>query len=280
MKTGIMVFMMTFVCMRSQVSNEDGSQKETNILQGDDSSENTTQRIVGGYEADITEFPWQVAITYYKKHNCGGSIINPYFILTAAHCTHGLSTSQMTVRVGSTYMDRGGMVYEISYKIEHPKYQVQDFIYDIALLKLTEELVYSDKVKPVNLPHRNDPDPEPGTFATVSGFGQLDAESKKMSRHLMATDVPIISRRKCKKLYPRYVVDETMICAAAPEGGKDACSGDSGGPLILDDVQIGVVSWGIGCASAEHPGVYASVKKALKFIKGKSKIREKKVSCE
>lgn len=172
----------------------------------------------------------------------------------------------MKVRVGSNYMDRGGIVYDVAAIHEHPKFVREDFDYDIAVIKLKGKLAFSDRIQPVNLPDENFPLPEPGTFTIVSGFGQFNKEKKTMSSHLRAVEVPIISREKCKRQYREYLVNESMLCATYTQGGKDACAGDSGGPLTIDDVQIGVVSWGIGCASSKHPGVYASVVTTRDFI--------------
>ncbi|XP_045469477.1 trypsin-1-like [Harmonia axyridis] len=258
MKLEIITLLLTFGCANLE-------DIELSIEE-DDSPENTNQRIVGGTEADITEFPWQVGINYKGKHNCGGSILNNHYILTAAHCTYKLLVSKLEARVGTSYRNNGGLLYRISSKDEHPEYNREDFQYDISLLRIDGKFEFTHSVQPVGLPSEDSPDPEPGIFATVSGFGQLHVDDKFMSSHLRAVDVPIIAKQTCKVLYRKYIVDDSMICALYPGGGKDACSGDSGGPLTIGDVQIGIVSWGIGCGSAKYPGVYASVKNVMDFI--------------
>jgi len=80
-------------------------------------------------------------------------------------------------------------------------------------------------------------------------------------------NVPIVSREECNKAYEAYEgITDNMICAAVPGGGKDACQGDSGGPLVVDGKLAGIVSWGVGCAEPQYPGVYSNVATLKSFV--------------
>ena len=94
------------------------------------------------------------------------------------------------------------------------------------------------------------------------GFGRLDEENDELVKTLQQVQLPYIDNERCKDFYGGMIYDD-MICAGFKDGGKDACQGDSGGPLVVDSngkdpMQIGVVSWGVGCARKQKPGVYAS----------------------
>ncbi|KAL3276628.1 hypothetical protein HHI36_012000 [Cryptolaemus montrouzieri] len=171
----------------------------------------------------------------------------------------------MRVRVGSSYSDRGGYQIAVDSVSVHPFYNEETFDYDIAILKLEDSLLFSDKVQPVSLAKQGETvtslsDP------IVSGWGKRSFSSNKMSNHLMYVSVPLITNKECQKQYISLPVTDRMMCAGYAEGKKDACGGDSGGPLVLDEVQIGIVSWGVGCAYVDSPGVYASVSHLRNFI--------------
>lgn len=90
-----------------------------------------------------------------------------------------------------------------------------------------------------------------------------------MSDHLISIELPLISHRLCEKLYnnKKFVVDSRMFCAGRLAGGRDSCLGDSGGALVIDHIQYGIVSWGVGCALKNRPGVYASVPRLRMYIR-------------
>ncbi|MFO7191958.1 MAG: serine protease [Thermocrispum agreste] len=138
--------------------------------------------------------------------------------------------------------------------MDAPLVHVEGYNYDVAVLTLS---------KPVNeelatLAQPGDPAYRPGTMATVLGWG-LTREDGSPSDHLRKVDVPVVGDADCQRAYPEFYERNGMICAGFPEGGKDACTQDSGGPLVVDSKLIGVVSWGDGCARPGKPGVYARV---------------------
>uniref|UniRef100_A0A3F2YXL9 trypsin n=1 Tax=Anopheles funestus TaxID=62324 RepID=A0A3F2YXL9_ANOFN len=215
-------------------------------------------RIVGGFEIDVSETPYQVSLQYFNSHRCGGSVLNNKWVLTAAHCTIGISASSLAVRLGSSRHASGGTVVRVARTLEHPNYDDNTIDYDYSLLELESELTFSDLVQPVALPEQDEA-VEDGTMTTVSGWGntQSAAESNAVLR---AANVPTVNQEHCENAYKLSGgITERMLCAGYEQGGKDACQGDSGGPLVADGKLVGVVSWGFGCAMAGYPGVYSRV---------------------
>ncbi|XP_044764041.1 trypsin-1-like [Coccinella septempunctata] len=221
-------------------------------------------RIVGGRPADITEFPYEVSIQYLDEHNCGGSILTPNFVLTAAHCFDGVFANQTFVRAGSSLILEGGTLLEVEEILIHPNFSFIFFDgYDVSLLRLKKNLTYSDKIQPVKLPEitpsTRGSSVLDGSIATLAGWGALKDISFDMSKQLMTVNLPIVSHADCVKDLPDDGINMREICAGTVKGGKDACLGDSGGPLTIQGVQVGVVSWGRGCAEPNKPGIYASM---------------------
>uniref|UniRef100_A0A182M5F2 trypsin n=1 Tax=Anopheles culicifacies TaxID=139723 RepID=A0A182M5F2_9DIPT len=225
--------------------------------------------IVGGFEINIAATPYQVSLQYFNHHRCGGSVLNNKWILTAAHCTVGISASNLAVRVGSSKHASGGTVVRVARVIDHPNYIEDTFDYDYSLLELERELTFSNVIQPVTLPEQDEAVKD-GIMTTVSGWGntQSAAESNAILR---AANVPTVNQKQCNTDYQRYGgVSDRMLCAGYQEGGKDACQGDSGGPLVANGKLVGVVSWGYGCARVGYPGVYSRVASIRNWIREKS----------
>ncbi|XP_053685995.1 trypsin 5G1-like [Sabethes cyaneus] len=218
-------------------------------------SPSSDHRIVGGYDVDISDVPFQVSLNYGWGHQCGGSIISSRWVLTAAHC---INSGNLKVRVGSTRHAQGGQLVKVGRKLKHPKYDSTSIDYDFALLELSENLQLTDAVSPVNLPEQDESVVD-GACLQVSGWGNTQ-NAVKVSKTLKATNVPAVNQEQCAKSYASFgKVTPRMICAGFEKGGKDACQGDSGGPLVEGNTLVGVVSWGLGCARPGYPGVYARV---------------------
>lgn len=105
----------------------------------------------------------------------------------------------------------------------------------------------------------------PGSLTKVTGWG-LTKENGSMSDKLIAVEVPIVSQEDCRSVYGQSAITSRMICAGLPEGGKDACQFDSGGPMRYANQLVGIVSWGYGCARPGFPGVYTKIAEVRKFI--------------
>ncbi len=231
-----------------------------------DYTQHVTSRIVGGVEATQV-YPWlaslQIGVNGIFRHTCGASLINRNWMLTAAHCVHGLQTQNFRIVLGASRLSQINnaetiLVKEI--KI-HPNYSPNDFTHDIALLELDEPSM----TQAINLADANlQSTLVENQILRVSGWGAL-AEGSGLSDRLFEVDIPMRTLNQCLQAYPgeRSILEGGTICAGLVEGGKDSCQGDSGGPLFVmrNGVinQVGIVSWGAGCARAGSYGVYTKV---------------------
>ncbi|MET7638933.1 serine protease [Streptomyces sp. NPDC005438] len=208
-------------------------------------------RIIGGEKASEGEFPWMVRLSM----GCGGALYTEDIVLTAAHCVDGSGEdTSITVTAGVTDLESPDAVEVNSTEVlQAPGYNGEGK--DWALIKLAEP-IDQPTLKIAESADLNEGD------LTVAGWG-ADAEGGQQQQHLLKVDVPFIDDAECKEAYPNLIAEEEL-CAGVPEGGKDACQGDSGGPIFRKDeagefVQVGIVSWGEGCARPGKPGVYSEV---------------------
>lgn len=226
-------------------------------------------RVVGGQEASVESWPWQVSIQYNKQHVCGGSILDSHWILTAAHCFRKhLDVSNWKVRVGSDKLDNvPSLTVAKIFVTEHePLYPKEK---DIALVKLQFPLTFSATVRPICLPF-SDEELIPATPLWIVGWGFTEQNGGTMSDTLLQASVQVIDSIRCnaEDAYQGEVTAE-MLCAGTPQGGVDTCQGDSGGPLMYHSGQwqvVGIVSWGHGCGGPTTPGVYTKVTAYLSWI--------------
>jgi len=227
-------------------------------------------RIVGGVPVTISDYAHQLSLEWYGFHICGASIVSDTVAITAAHCTDGSSASELSVRAGTSFVESGGQLIQVAEIRQHPDFDYFNIDYDITVLILSKPIELGSTAQPIPLPEENQVFPS-GIESVVSGWGAL-REGGSSPDQLQAVLVPIVNIAECKEAYGESSITERMICAGFPKGGSDACQGDSGGPLVVpgdekDDLLVGVVSWGYGCARPSYPGVYASVPNLRGFIK-------------
>mmetsp|Transcript_1608 Transcript_1608/g.2807 ORF Transcript_1608/g.2807 Transcript_1608/m.2807 type:complete len:407 (+) Transcript_1608:224-1444(+) len=241
---------------------------------GGGNSDSTTSssvqpRIIGGSASEEGEFPYYVAL-----NGCGASLIAPGVVLSAAHCApYGDEYIGRTVRVGAFRMnklwDTNSIDRVVVEQANHPAYSDQTVDNDFMLLRLAEP-VEMDTTVTLELSN-NVNDIQGGNELTVLGLG-VTANcflgfcwgGNSAPSQLMDVDIQAYSDADCIDAYgvgTNGVQIDSMFCAGAV--GRDSCSGDSGGPLVrrVGNVhyQVGVVSWGIGCADSRFPGVYARI---------------------
>ncbi|XP_044728769.1 trypsin-1-like [Chrysoperla carnea] len=232
-------------------------------------SNEISMRIVGGVVSDEHAFPWIVAI--YKKNNmlhCGGALINNRYVVTAGHCTNWEDPHDLSVYLGMHNRKYDGIQVGIERIILHPGF-TSDYLHDtndIALIKLNQNIQYTREVSPVCLPHPLSD--YTGRDALVAGWGRIGVNDDP-AETLRYTSVRIMSLAACNKTTISSHLADTMLCAYAT--AKDACQGDSGGPLVYEREPgkmelIGIVSWGIGCATPGIPGMYTKVTDYLDWI--------------
>jgi len=223
-------------------------------------------RIVGGEQAGMKDAPWQVSLRNFLvsiSHFCGGSIIAPNWVLTAAHCLDGLSTIQYEVMAGEHNLhlpDLHEEVRRVRAHFIHPNYTWNDKEFDIGLVRLNSAFKLTEYIQPINL--YAGPSPAEGLVCEATGWGITEEGGMFLASILQKVSLPVVGDTLCTEEYG-FLMRENMLCAG--EEGKDSCSGDSGGPLVCplgeaeSPVLAGVTSWGQGCGRPGKPGVYTEV---------------------
>lgn len=253
--------------------------KTKDLLREVQRNKNEHHRIIGGEAAGENEFPFFVDYWY-----CGASLIHEDIILTAAHCVDGVTeTDKVYVGAYREHYDNPNQtgnpeVRTITGHAVHPEYDDFTTNNDVMVIKIDSPSSHT----PIVL-NKDASNPSPGEELTAIGHGYTDDVDLTLPEELQKVTIPYVPHDQCSQkisdsaedylLDPdAYVVlEETMLCAGLEEGGKDTCQGDSGGPLIAEDgTQVGITSWGIGCALENSPGksldYRCSIMCAFRFI--------------
>lgn len=256
-------------------------------------------RIVGGRDSQWGEFPWSVLIRetsllgLFVKTKCGGVLIDPKWVLTAAHCQPGMFGS-LSVVVGESELNMvasggsGGtttrpkagsqqpqsLVRKVKRMIVHRDYNPNNFDNDIALLELEYPYQIEPHVTPICLPEKQES--FEGQQALVAGWGKLSFGGP-VPNVLQVAKLPVIGHKQCQEMYHNSghmkIISDSFLCAGYANGGQDSCEGDSGGPLQVQRADgrwtlVGTVSHGIKCAEPNLPGIYIRTAAYLPWIKG------------
>ncbi|XP_050544588.1 venom protease-like isoform X3 [Daktulosphaira vitifoliae] len=244
-------------------------------------------KIVGGWPAELDDWPWMVALGYHglnqpktetPQWRCGGSLISDRYVVTAAHCLVKIGPVEVSVaRLGELDLDPNTddkaepIDIPIQKIITHQSYNSKTHANDIALLKLDHSVQFNKHIQPICLPIT--PTIRANKFVKyvpfIAGWGTT-AFYGPTSTALMSAAVPIIDNARCNRSYTGHsaVIDDSVLCAGT--GEADSCQGDSGGPMMWPNGKqyylLGVVSFGFRCAEPEFPGVYTRVSHFIEWI--------------
>ncbi|XP_029465431.1 urokinase-type plasminogen activator [Rhinatrema bivittatum] len=244
-------------------------------------------KIVDGSSTPIESQPWIATIFWHSKKyqqdhfQCGGSLINACWVMTAAHCfPESIQPQDYSVILGNSKLDETDHEREQRFQVEkiilHQDYSDETGAYDndIALVKIKSAsghcAVESDYVQPICLPPSNMVLKD-GSQCEIAGYGQESFSDWFYSLILKSGKVQLISQQLCKsKEYYGNLINDNMFCAGDPQWKTDACKGDSGGPMSCEHngrmLLYGIISWGEECAKQNKPGVYTRVTRYLPWI--------------
>ncbi|MGW1160866.1 serine protease [Streptomyces sp. NPDC002513] len=239
--------------------------------------------VIGGFPVDISQSPWTVAVSSRDRFGgtragqfCGGVAVGRSTVLTAAHCMSAAvlgappgQVRDLRVIAGRTdLLSSKGMEIPVHATWVNPRYDGETNTGDFAVLTLASPLPESSVI---GMAAAGDPGYEPGTTATVYGWGDVTGDAE-YAHSLRAANLQVLTDTDCARAYPggadgKYDAG-SMLCAGEPKGGRDACQGDSGGPLVAHGRLIGLVSWGSGCGRAGSPGVYTRISEVVRTLGG------------
>lgn len=233
-------------------------------------------RIVGGTTAEQGSWPWMVSVqnpykgNHYDGHLCGGSLIAENWVITAAHCMAGRKPEDISILAGVYDLTAaGGQTRQVHRIVVHPEYNSITQDSDVAMIQLETPVE-----KLALIPLISGTSGLAGSLATTLGWGSMEPDGTANPSKLQEVQLPIVSNRECNRAFEQEYsvgnsVSKNMLCAGYTDENKDACFGDSGGPLMVRQrgnwVLAGLVSWGLGdCASSY--GVYTRVSRFAGFV--------------
>ncbi|CAM4726801.1 unnamed protein product [Leuciscus chuanchicus] len=236
---------------------------------------NRITKIIGGSRSSVESQPWMAAIFKGDGFICGGTLIAPCWVLTAAHCFPAGKDTQKkkySVILGKNAINETNSVKEQRFTVsklvvhEDYDYTTENYNHDIALLKIVGSdgqcAAKTNSVRTACLPPFQQMLPA-GFYCDIAGYGRHQKGGFEYSRILKKAQVKLISQNECQNYYSKDEVNGNMLCATGRDWEEDACQGDSGGPLVCEINHtmflFGIISWGKECAEKSKPGVYTKV---------------------
>lgn len=234
------------------------------------------QQIISGFAVTPPNYEWMAGLSYsYDPYDqfCGGALIAPDWVVTAAHCMEGETVSGVKIFFNAYYLSNpisGYFTANIDTFYIHENFNRNTYDNDIALIHL---IIPITAIPPIRILRTTETELiDSGKVQKVIGWGKLKKNASVGSDTLMEADVPIVAQSICNapNSYDGEITNN-MLCAGFMAGGSDACQGDSGGPLFAVDssgreVLTGIVSWGNGCGDKNYPGIYTKIKNYLPWI--------------
>lgn len=222
--------------------------------------------IIGGESTKIESYPYQISIqqevngVYY--HGCGGSIISDNYVLTAAHCLKSFQPQDLKVRAGASFYKEGGSLHQVESFVLHRDYDASGApVHDIAVIRVEPPFKFDETRQPIELFGADDV-AKSGAPGIVTGWGLMSPNALEFPDQLQVVTVPIISKDICNGIYKEKLggLRKGQICTGLlGVGGKNPCTGDSGGPLAVNGKLAGIVSWSEKCADPLYPSAYTEV---------------------
>ncbi|XP_034864147.1 vitamin K-dependent protein C isoform X5 [Mirounga leonina] len=256
--------------------------KRKHLKRDTNQTDQVDPRLVNGKETKWGESPWQVILLDSKKKlACGAVLIHTSWVLTAAHCME--DSKKLTVRLGEYDLrrwEKWEMDVDIKEILVHPNYSKSTTDNDIALLRLAQPAILSQTIVPICLPDSGLAEREltqVGQETVVTGWGYRSETKRNRTFVLNFINIPVAPHNECIQAM-HNMISENMLCAGILGDSRDACEGDSGGPMVVSFrgtwFLVGLVSWGEGCGRLHNYGIYTKVSRYLDWIHGHIRAEE------
>nr|XP_025964131.1 serine protease 57 [Dromaius novaehollandiae] len=224
--------------------------------------------IIGGKAAAPHSRPYVASIQMDGQHVCGGFLVWPKWVMTAAHCIIPRRNPSVHVVLGAHRLEEpepSQQVFSIEESIAHPHYNPRSVDNDIRLLRLNRSATLNQYVKRIRLPTPHI-DLKPGTVCNVTGWGDTSNYGEQPTQ-LMETETTIVKRSLCRTLW-KGRVSPNMLCAASRNTTlQGVCAGDSGGPLVFKAKVYGIVSFsGERCGDRRYPDIYTKISNYIGWV--------------